>query len=149
MSRVMFISKKRIQWYIAALAIVVLGAAYAGWHRSQAASAPPPSDVQVRYIVTTEFTSKTDSGQQLEAYRWDPGTIPVKKGQPVELRITGVNGESHPFTIEGLGVKATVNKGKTTVVRFTPKEAGTYAIVCETHSDPKDGVPMVGYLVVQ
>lgn len=149
MSKVMFISKRRIQWYIAALAIVVLGAAYAGWHRSQAASAPVPADTQVRYIMTTEFTWTTDSGKEVEAYRWDPGTIPVTKGQPVELRITGASGQSHPFTIEGLNIKATVTKGKTTIVRFTPKEAGTYAIICETHSDPKDGVPMIGYLVVQ
>ncbi|MBB6672575.1 cupredoxin domain-containing protein [Cohnella nanjingensis] len=149
MSKVMFISKRRIQWYIVAAALVVLGGAYIGWQRTQAATAPISAETQVYQLVTGEFTSTTENGKQLEAYVFAPDTLVVKKGQPVELRITGVSGQSHPFSIEGLGVQGTVNKGKTTVVRFTAEQAGTYPIICETHNDPKTGIPMVGYIVVQ
>jgi heme/copper-type cytochrome/quinol oxidase subunit 2 len=72
----------------------------------------------------------------------------VTKGTPVELQITGISGDRHPFEIEGLGIKGEVLKGKTTVVRFTPKEAGTYAIRCLTHADMRSGGPMVGYIFV-
>ncbi|MCC3375812.1 cupredoxin domain-containing protein [Cohnella sp. REN36] len=149
MSKVMFISKRKIQWYIVAAALVVFGGAYIGWQQTKAASAPISAEPQVYQIVTGEFSTTMDNGKQLEAYVFSPDTIIVKKNQPVELRITGVSGQSHPFVIEGLGVKGTINKGKTTVVRFTPTQAGTYPIICETHNDPKTGVPMVGYVVVQ
>jgi len=145
MSKIVVISKRKLQWYLVLAAAVVLAGAYVGWHQTQAATAPVVDGVQVKQLVTVEFTTTTADGKQLEAYRWDPGTIVVKKGIPVELRITGVNGQSHPFEIQGLGISGEVTKGKTTIVKFTPQKAGTYPIVCNTHNDP----PMVGYLEVQ
>ncbi|WP_276357801.1 cupredoxin domain-containing protein [Cohnella caldifontis] len=154
MNKVVFIDRKKMQLYAFLAVAVILAGAYIGWQQSKpASSAPAPAaasseGTQVRQLVTGEFTTTLD-GKQLESYRWDPGTVIVKKGVPVELRITGVNGQSHPFVIEGLDISGEVHKGKTTVVRFTPKTAGTYAIICETHNDPSEGIPMVGYLVVQ
>lgn len=52
---------------------------------------------QVIQLVTGEFKSKTADGKEIEAYRWDPGTIVVEKGREVELRIYGVNGMEHPL----------------------------------------------------
>jgi plastocyanin len=124
MSKIIVLSRKKIQFYAILALVVVLAGAYIGWQ-------------------------KLDNGQQIESYRWDPGTIIVKKNTPVEMRITGVNGQSHPFVIEGLNITGTVHKGKTTVIRFTPKDAGIYPIVCQTHGDLKSGGPMVGYIFVQ
>jgi plastocyanin len=149
MSKVVFISKKRIQWYILLAAAVIVAGAYVGWHQTKAASAPVSQEPQVRNIVTGEFRSTSSSGKEIESYVFSPGTVVVKKGIPVELRITGVNGQSHPFVIEGLNLTGEVQKGKTTVIRFTPEAAGIYPIVCTTHNDPANGVPMVGYIVVQ
>ena len=73
---------------------------------------------RVIQLVTGEFASKTDDGKEIEVYRWDPGTVIVNQGDNVELHITGVNGESHPFVIEELGIKGEVTKGKTTMVKF-------------------------------
>jgi heme/copper-type cytochrome/quinol oxidase subunit 2 len=155
MSKVVFIDRKKMQLYAFLAVAVILAGAYIGWQQSKSASsAPAPAaadaeGIQVRQLVTGEFTSKSDSGKVLESYRWDPGTIIVKRDVPVELRISGVSGQSHPFVIEGLNISGEVHKGKTTIVRFTPKTAGTYPIICETHNDPSKGIPMVGYLVVQ
>lgn len=148
MSKVVFISKKRAQWYIILAAAVILAGSYVTWQQTRAASAPF-AEPQVVQMVVGEFSSTASGGKQLESYVFSPGTITVHKNQPVELRITGVSGQSHPFVIQGLdNVSGTVSKGKTTVVTFTPTKAGTYPIVCTTHSDPQTSIPMVGYLYV-
>ncbi|WP_240189951.1 hypothetical protein [Bacillus sp. P14.5] len=69
-------------------------------------------NVQVIEMVTGEFSSETESGEKIESYRWDPGTIVVEKGKEVQFRIYGVNGRAHPFYIEGTDVRGTVKKGK-------------------------------------
>lgn len=149
MSKVVFISKKRVQWYIILAAAVIVAGSYVGWQQSKAATATVSAQPQVFQIVTGEFTSSASGGKQLESYVFSPGSIVVHKNQPVELHITGVSGQSHPFYIEGLdNVSGTINKGKTTIVKFTPTKAGTYPIICTTHSDPNTSVPMVGYLYV-
>lgn len=149
MSKVVFISKKRAQWYIILAAAVVLAGCYIGWQQTKAATAPVSAQPQVFQLVTGEFTSTLSGGKELESYVFSPGTIIVHKNQPVELHITGVSGQSHPFYIEGLdNVSGTITKGKTTIVKFTPTKAGTYPIICTTHSDPKTDVPMVGYVYV-
>ncbi|MBW5449410.1 hypothetical protein GE107_25620 [Cohnella sp. CFH 77786] len=151
MSKVVFVDRKKMQLYALLAVAVILAGAYVGWQQSKPASAPSAVSEapQVFQLVTGEFRATSSSGKELESYRWDPGTIVVQKNRPVELRISGINGQSHPFVIEGLNVKGVVNKGKTAIVRFTPTEAGIYPIVCQTHDVPANGGPMVGYLVVQ
>lgn len=155
MSKIVILNRKKIQLYTVIAAVVILAGAYIGWQQSKPALAPvgdsanANTTAKVIQLVTGEFTATSDSGKKLETYLFYPGTVVVQKGEPVELRISGINGQSHPFVIEGLNVSGEINKGKTTIVRFTPKEAGTYTIVCQTHADSKTGGPMVGYIVVQ
>ncbi|QJD84333.1 cupredoxin domain-containing protein [Cohnella herbarum] len=154
MSKIVILNRKKIQLYTVIAAVVILAGAYIGWQQSKPALAPmgdsanANANANVIQLVTGEFTATLDSGKKLETYLFYPGTVVVQKGEPVELRISGINGQSHPFVIEGLNVSGEINKGKTTIVRFTPKEAGTYSIVCQTHADSKSGGPMVGYIVV-
>jgi heme/copper-type cytochrome/quinol oxidase subunit 2 len=108
----------------------------------------PAGQERTFQMVTTEFKTTTKDGKQIEAYRWDPGTIVVKKGEKVKLNIYGVNGETHPFLIEGLNIKGEVKKGKETVVSFTADKPGTYRIICLTHPDISHEGPMVGYIEV-
>jgi plastocyanin len=149
MSKIIILNRKKIQFYTILATVVILAGAYIGWQQSKPALAPAGENARVIQLVTGVFSATSDSGKKLESYRFDPGTVVVKKGELVELRISGINGQSHPFVIEGLGISGEIHKGKTTIVRFTPKEAGIYTIVCQTHALPKDGGPMVGYLVVQ
>jgi plastocyanin len=149
MSKIVILNRKKIQFYTILAFVVILAGAYIGWQQSKPALAPAGENARVIQLVTGEFKATSDSGKSLSSYRFDPGTVVVKKGELVELRISGINGQSHPFVIEGLNISGEIHKGKTTVVRFTPKEAGIYTIVCQTHDLPKNGGPMVGYLVVQ
>jgi plastocyanin len=106
-------------------------------------------------LITTRYEGTTQEGNAFEVFRFDPGTITVKQGEPVELQLTGIEGvATHPFVIEGLGENGTdisgqVQQGMVTKVQFTPEEKGTYSIVCMTHTAEKMGVPMVGYINVQ
>lgn len=148
MSKIFVVTKKQIRLFAAILLIVLIAAACLKWNQSKetiGASQEP----RVFHLVTGEFKTTTKEGRAFEVYRWDPGTIIVNAGDPVELRIAGVNGQSHPFVIEGLNVKGEVVKGKTTVVRFTAERKGTYPIVCLTHDTMENSGPMVGYIVVQ
>ncbi|BBI35277.1 cupredoxin domain-containing protein [Cohnella abietis] len=153
MSKIVILSRKKIQFYSIIAAVVILAGAYIGWQQSKPAGTPVKNvsgeGTQVLQLVTGKFTAVADNGKNLEAYLFYPGTVVANKGQPVELRITGINGQSHRFEIEGLNISGEVHKGKTTIIRFTPKEAGVYSIVCQTHGDSKSGGPMVGYIVVQ
>jgi len=158
MNKIVVLNRKKIQFYAVIAAVVILAGAYIGWQQSKPASAPPvggEAAKQVLQMSTGEFKATADNGKNLETYLFYPGTVVAKKGVPVELRISGINGQSHPFVIEGIknaageDLSGMINKGKTTVVSFTPKEAGIYSIICQTHADPKTGGPMVGYLVVQ
>lgn len=144
--------RSRTALFIVALAVVV-GAAYY-WGRppvvkqTVADTGQKPSELRVIHMVTGEFESKTKDGKQIEAYRWDPGTIVVKQGEMVELRIYGVSGDSHPFVIEGTSIKGEVTKGKETVVRFKANKEGTYRLICEAHPDIAHSGPMIAYIVV-
>lgn len=152
MSKVVFIDRKKMQLYVLLAVVVVLVGAYIGWQQSRPASgaASVASDSpRIIHLVTGEYKATSDNGKVLESYRWDPGTVILRKDEPVELRITGINGQSHPFVIEGLNITGEVRKGKTTVVQFTPRTAGIYPIICQTHNELSQGGPMVGYLVVQ
>ncbi|WP_337098181.1 cupredoxin domain-containing protein [Paenibacillus sp. YIM B09110] len=148
MSKVFIVRKKQIQLLIAFTALVVVVAVFLNWNGSRSVNGQP-TQARVFQLVTTEIKSTTQDGQEIEVYRWDPGSIIVNKGEPIELHITGVSGKSHPFVIEGLGVRGTVTQGKTTVVSFTADKPGTYPIVCLTHSDMRHDGPMVGYITVQ
>lgn len=148
MSNIFVISRKQL-WLFFLVVMIMLTAGFAlSWNQSRATIAAAQG-TRVIQLVTGEFKTKTDDGKELEVYRFDPGTIVVSKGEHVELRITGVNGKSHPFVIQELGIKGEINKGQTTKVHFTAAQKGTYPIVCLTHTTLANGGPMIGYIVVQ
>lgn len=107
-----------------------------------------PDGERLIHLVTGEFKTTAEGGKTIEAYRWDPGTIFVEKGERIKLIIYGVNGESHPFIIEGTDIKGEVKKGKETVVRFQAEKEGVYRLICLTHPDKDHSGPMIAYIVV-
>jgi heme/copper-type cytochrome/quinol oxidase subunit 2 len=100
------------------------------------------------HMVTVEYKSKMKDGKEIEAYRWDPGTIHLEKGEKVNLYINGINGNEHPFYIEGTKIKGTVKKGEETVVPLMFDKEGTYRLICEAHSDRAHNGPMIADIVV-
>lgn len=100
------------------------------------------------HLVTGEFKTVTDSGKELEAYRWDPGVILLNKGEKVNLKILGINGKEHPFFIEGTDIKGIVKKGEETIIPLEFHKEGTYRLICSTHVDKNSNGPMIAYIVV-
>ncbi|GBF78287.1 hypothetical protein PA598K_06911 [Paenibacillus sp. 598K] len=147
MSKVFVVSRKHLKLLGIALLLVVLTAAYLKWNQSQMMAGTPSAD-RIIHLVTVEYKTKLNDGKELEVYRWDPGTIRVRSGERVQLHITGVNGGSHPFVIEGLGIKGEVRKGETTIVEIDAERPGTYPILCLTHTAASQLSPMVAYIEV-
>lgn len=100
------------------------------------------------HMVTVEYNAKTKDGKELEVYRWDPGTIKIDAGEKVNLYISGINGEEHPFYIEGTDIKGTVKKGEETLVSLQIDKEGTYRLICEVHGDRDHNGPMVADIIV-
>lgn len=100
------------------------------------------------HIVTGEFKAKTIDGKEIEAYRWDPGTIFIKQGEKVELKVLGINGRSHPFIIEGTKIKGTINQNEETVIPVQFSKEGIYRMICLTHPDKEHNGPMIAYIIV-
>ena len=71
---------------------------------------------------------------EVSTYRWDPGTIVVNQGDRVTLEIVGINGDEHPFTIEGYWISDVVRRGRITRVDFTADKSGIFKIICRKHA---------------
>ncbi|ALS23857.1 MULTISPECIES: cupredoxin domain-containing protein [Paenibacillus] len=150
MTKIFVVSKKRIKALkIGAAALLLASAALLFWEQDEIRTVmSPDAPERTVNLVTGEFKSTGPDGKTIEAYRWDPGTIYVKKGERIRLSIYGVNGASHPFIIDGMNIKGEVKKGQETVVSFRADKPGIYRIICLTHPDIAHNGPMIGYLVV-
>lgn len=68
----------------------------------------------------------------LDSYSYTPGHLIVEAGKPVELTLTSVTTiVPHNFIIKEVSVEHDVSAGKTQVVKFTPAQAGIFAIYCD------------------
>ena len=67
---------------------------------------------------------------------WVPGTIVVKKGTKVTLKlINNVKAEpnQHGFAIPGYNVAAIVNRGEAQTGEFTADKVGVFPFICQLH----------------
>lgn len=147
--RFVFIEKR---WIFLGLALFVL-LGFGGWYYFNPIPAPAAKiengskNLEI-HMVTGEFKSKTSDGKEIEAYRWDPGTIYIPQGENVTVTIHGINGSEHPFRIEGTDISGVVKKDSKTVIPLKFEEEGIYRLICDTHSHQGQGVPMIAYLIV-
>jgi len=79
----------------------------------------------------------------VSTYRWLPSEITVMQGDTVTLEIVGVNGASHPATIEGYDISFEVKRGQRTTVTFTADKVGLFAIACSVHQPSMTGTLVV------
>lgn len=147
--KVLYIEKK---WFLL-LTVICICLLVGGWlmTRQEAVETTGPSTGAKKFeinMVTGEFTSTDDDGKEIEAYRWDPGTIYVPKNEPIKLSIYGVNGKEHPFYIEGTNIRGTVKKGKETLLNLRIKKEGVYRLICTAHHNIKNNGPMIAYIEV-
>lgn len=112
--------------------------------KATTASVSPVRDI---HLFTVEYKA-TINGKEAEAYRWDPGTIVLYKGEKVRLHLHGFHGKEHYFSIPAFNMKGTVKKGQVTTVEFQPDRTGTFELICHNHSTPAAHGPMIGYITV-
>ncbi len=83
----------------------------------------------------------------MKKYDIQPNVIRVKSGQPVELDVTTADVQ-HGLDVPDLGIKESVQPGRTTKVNFTPQKKGEFKVVCGVICGPHHE-DMVGKLVVE
>jgi len=82
-----------------------------------------------------------------EDWAFAPATITVKKGEKVQLSITGVTGD-HGYAVPDLGINVGVIAGETVVVDLPTDKAGEFAVRCSVPcgSGHKD---MTGMIIIE
>jgi cytochrome c oxidase subunit II len=83
----------------------------------------------------------------MKKYEIQPNVIRVKSGQPVELDVTTADVQ-HGLDIPDLGIKESVQPGRTTKITFTPQNKGEFKVACGVICGPHHE-DMVGKLVVE
>ncbi len=143
--------KGKFIWRLLAIAVVI-GAATI-WYSFQSDAIPAMQNkaekIREIHLITNELKTTTEDGKEIEIYRWDPGTIYVKKGEKVNLKLFGVYGKEHPFIIEGTNIQGTVKKGEETVIPVQFEKEGVYRLICVTHLDYDHHGPMIAHIIVE
>lgn len=142
------LKKRSILLFVLIFVAIAAGSIWLLFSKETVTTTTQGEQLREIHLVTTEFKTKTEDGKEIEAYRWDPGTIYVGKDEKVLLRLYGVNGHEHPFIIEGTDIKGVVKKGEETTVELQLKEEGVYRLVCLTHPDMGSNGPMIANIVV-
>lgn len=83
----------------------------------------------------------------MKKYTIEPAVIQVKSGQPIELDVTTADVQ-HGLDIPDLGIKETVQPGKTTTISFVAPAKGEYRVACGVICGPHHD-DMTGKLVVE
>lgn len=75
-----------------------------------------------------------DTGRwEVAVYVFDPRQIVVDEGDEVTLEFVGINGASHPITIEAYGQTFELKRGHVNTITFTADKPGRHSIVCSAH----------------
>jgi heme/copper-type cytochrome/quinol oxidase subunit 2 len=109
-----------------ALSLAAVGMAFAG---ERAPIGPP-------FTVPTDSDGVQRTTVILDSYSYEPAHLVVEKGKPVELTLKSVTVLTpHNFIVKdpagGFSVEQDVGAGKTTILRFTPTQSGTFPIYCD------------------
>ena len=108
-----------------------------------AMSSPPASPEVVPMNANNEQEIRIIAKQ----FEFVPSSIIVKKGIPVRIILTSPD-VTHGFAIDEFKLNSTVEKGKETIVGFTPERAGTYVYYCSVFCGVGH-MGMQGKLIVQ
>ncbi len=76
---------------------------------------------------------------------FNPKVITIPNGKSTTLVLKNRGKKEHTFTVDQLGVDAEVQPGSEKTITVTPKNPGTYELVCRYHLQQG----MVGKVVVQ
>jgi cytochrome c oxidase subunit II len=115
------------------MAAIVAGAAKAVPEPS-GTSAPPIESTAAAGAPATAETGPAPQIFEIKAkkFEYSPREITVKVGVPVVLKLTSLD-RLHGFNCPGLKLRADIEPGKTSEVRFTATKVGTYPFFCDIY----------------
>lgn len=87
-----------------------------------------------------------DINVELSAFKFNPNTITIKKGQETTFTLTARD-IFHTFTIEDLDVDTRLKSGETKVIKITPDTAGEFRLKCTIPGHEQLG--MSGTIIVE
>ena len=98
--------------------------------------ASDPASIGPPFTVPVDSDGVQRTTVILDSYSYQPGHLIVEKGKPVELTLKSVTTFTpHNFIIKdpagSLAVEQDVSAGKTTLLKFTPTQSGTFPIYCD------------------
>ena len=98
------------------------------------------------YVRANALPAEREIHITAKKFDFTPDTITLKKGEPVVLVLSSQD-RKHGFNLRGFGIRAEVNPGETTRIRFAPNKTGKFTFSCdvfcgEGHED------MTGTIVV-
>lgn len=70
-----------------------------------------------------------------ENWKFSPNVITVKKGEKVQLQMTGISGV-HGFAVPDLGINVPVAPGQTVTIDLPTDNIGTHAFFCSIPCGP-------------
>ena len=98
------------------------------------------------YVRANALPAEREIHITAKKFEFTPGTITVKKGEPVVLVISSQD-RKHGFNLRAFGIRADINPGGTARIAFAPNKTGKFTFSCdvfcgEGHED------MTGTIVV-
>jgi plastocyanin len=81
--------------------------------------------------------------------KFEGGTIRVKAGETVALRLENPDPVAHQFDVDEFGVHAPMPAGEQSLALFKPSAPGTYTFYCTPHYNKATGEGMRGTLIVE
>ena len=91
-----------------------------------------PAAAETPMAVTQTVVNVEYEGTKI----WLPGTIVVKKGSKVTLKLINnvpTDPKEHGFAIPDYNVAEVVNRGEAKTVEFVANKAGVFPFICQLH----------------
>ncbi len=90
---------------------------------------PNNGTVVVNNTNVTPYTNVIEINMTAKQFGFDPGSVTVKKGDRVRIRITSLDID-HGFAISAYGIDRKIAGGTTEVIEFTADKEGEFDFVC-------------------
>src|ERR1043165_357753 len=86
----------------------------------------------VAFAFTVEAALPAEKVVHLTAKKFEftPAEITLRKGEPVVIEIKSED-VKHGFSLPDFKIRASIEPGKTSTVRFTPDKAGRFTFACD------------------
>ena len=100
--------------------------------------------------AASNATAQMVSVQATDALKFEPSTITVKAGQPVQLTLSNTGQMQHDWSLDQGAtqpVKIVANAGQSATGTFTIQKPGTYTFICSVPGHAAAG--MQGTLIAQ